>query len=107
MPSRNIAPTDHDGWLITPRALTSVATVVGLVYTLHAPVRYILQVGATVDALAARVTTLETEIDQQRSSIAAAELMLGEQRVQRMATVPSEPGAKPGHEPASHITATP
>ena len=38
--------------------LTSVATIVGLVYTLHAPVRYVLQVGATVDALSARVATL-------------------------------------------------
>ena len=71
------SPTsDEHGWLITPRALTSVATIVGLVYTLHAPVRYVLRVGATVDALTARVATLETEIDQQRGTIAAAELAL-------------------------------
>ena len=67
---------DDHGWLITPRALTSVATVVGLIYTLHAPVRYVLQIGAHVDALSARVTNLETEIDHQRGTIAAAELML-------------------------------
>ena len=77
MPRQNLAPnTDDHGWLITPRALTSLATVVGLVYTLHAPVRYVLQIGATVDALKARVTNLETEIDQQRGTIAAAELVL-------------------------------
>ena len=62
---------DDPGWLITPRALTSVATIVGLVYTLHAPVRYVLHVGETVDALTARVATLETELDQQRVAIAA------------------------------------
>lgn len=71
---------DDHGWLITPRALTSVATLVGLVYTLHAPVRYVLQVGANVDALSARVATLETEIDHQRGTIAAAEIALAEQR---------------------------
>jgi hypothetical protein len=62
--------------LITPRALTSLATVVGLVYSLHAPVRYVMRMGATVDALNARVATLETEIDHQRGTIAAAELVL-------------------------------
>ena len=75
MPRQNPAPnTDDHGWLITPRALTSLATVVGLVYTLHAPVRYILQMGATVDSLNARVAHLETAIDQQHSIIAAEEL---------------------------------
>ena len=68
-------PDDH-GWLITPRALTSLATAVGLVYTLHAPVRYVMRMGADVDALNARVASLETEIDHQRGTIAAAELML-------------------------------
>lgn len=62
MPRRNPPPSDDDhGWLITPRALTSVATVVGLIYTLYAPVRYVLQIGATVDALNARVAALEIE----------------------------------------------
>ena len=77
MPRQTPAPyADDHGWLITPRALTSVATVVGLVYTLHTPVRYVIQMGASVDALNARVANLETEIDQQRGTIAAAELIL-------------------------------
>jgi len=62
MPRRNAPPIDDDhGWLITPRALTSVATAVGLIYTLYVPVRYVLQIGATVDALNARVAALEIE----------------------------------------------
>lgn len=81
---------DDHGWLITPRALTSLATAVGLVYTLHAPVRYVMRMGATVDALTARVASLETEIDHQRGTIAAAELMIVEreqrQRVEAPAT---------------------
>jgi hypothetical protein len=72
-------PDDH-GWLITPRALTSLATAVGLVYTLHAPVRYVMRMGADVDALNARVASLETEIDHQRGTIAAAELILDRER---------------------------
>jgi outer membrane murein-binding lipoprotein Lpp len=77
MPRQNPAPiSDDHGWLITPRALTSVATVVGLVYTLHAPVRYVLQLSESVDMLSARVAALETEIDQQRGTIAAAEAAL-------------------------------
>jgi hypothetical protein len=72
-------PDDH-GWLITPRALTSLATAVGLVYTLHAPVRYVMRMGADVDALNVRVASLEAEIDQQRGTIAAAELILDRER---------------------------
>lgn len=72
--------TDDHGFLITPRALTSVATIVGLVYTLHAPVRYVLHVGETVEALTTRVATLETEIDQQRGTIAAGVAMLNTRR---------------------------
>ena len=68
--------TDDHGWLITPRAIATLATAVGLVYTLHAPVRYVLHLGDTVDVLSARVTSLETEIDQQRGTIAAAALVL-------------------------------
>jgi hypothetical protein len=67
--------------------LTSLATAVGLVYTLHAPVRYVMRMGADVDALNARVASLETEIDHQRGTIAAAELIILE-RDQR-------PGASP------------
>lgn len=90
MPRPNPAPnTDDHGWLITPRALTSLATVVGLVYTLHAPVRYILQMGATVASLDARVAILETVIDQQRGTIAAAELILSD-RDRRESTAQSE-----------------
>ena len=80
--------SDDHGFLITPRALTSVATIVGLVYTLHAPVRYVLHVGETVNALTTRVAALETEVDQQRGTIAAAELaMLG-----RATLSPQPPG---------------
>ena len=68
--------SDEDGWLITPRALTSLATAVGLVYTLHAPVRYVMRMGASVDALTARVASLETELDNQRGTMAAAELVI-------------------------------
>ena len=89
--------TDDHGWLITPRALASLATVVGLVYTLHAPVRYVLHLGDTVDVLNARVATLETEIDQQRGTIAAAALVLESRTREReaapasLATAPAEP----------------
>lgn len=70
------ARIDDHGWLITPRAIGSLATVVGLIYTLHAPVRYVLHLGDTVEALNSRVATLETELDQQRGTIAAATLVL-------------------------------
>ena len=81
MTRQSSAPiTDDHGWLITPRALTSLATAVGLVYTLHAPVRYVMRMGADVDALNARVAALETEIDHQRGTIAAAELILDRER---------------------------
>ena len=80
---------DDHGWLITPRALTSLATAVGLVYTLHAPVRYIMRMGADVDALSARVASLESEIDHQRGTIAAAELVILE-RQQRAASGESD-----------------
>ena len=84
-------PDDH-GWLITPRALTSLATAVGLVYTLHAPVRYVMRMGADVDALNARVASLETEIDHQRGTIAAAELILD--REQRAGAAEPEPAVR-------------
>lgn len=97
-------PDDH-GWLITPRALTSLATAVGLVYTLHAPVRYVMRMGADVDALSARVATLETEIDHQRGTIAAAELMLLD-RQQQPALVRPAP-ARPVAGSASPSSANP
>jgi len=76
--TRQTSPSyaDDHGWLMTPRAIATLATAVGLVYTLHAPVRYVLHLGDTVDVLNARVATLETEIDQQRGTIAAATLVL-------------------------------
>ena len=85
-------PDDH-GWLITPRALTSLATAVGLVYTLHAPVRYVMRMGADVDALTARVASLEAEIDHQRSTVAAAELLVLD-REERAPGVPSSGAAR-------------
>jgi hypothetical protein len=108
MPRQNASTTGHDdGWLITPRALTSVATIVGLVYTLHAPVRYILHVGATVDALTVRVATLETVIDQQRSSIAAAERALLDRRSDAEPSLLPSPGPNVATHGASRSTATP
>lgn len=90
-------PDDH-GWLITPRALTSLATAVGLVYTLHAPVRYVMRMGADVDALNARVASLETEIDHQRGTIAAAELILDRER-QPAAAEPEAAASAPSTAP--------
>lgn len=95
-------PDDH-GWLITPRALTSLATAVGLVYTLHAPVRYVMRMGADVDALNARVASLETEIDHQRATIAAAELVLDRERQPAAAgpeAAASPPATAPRPDPA-------
>ena len=94
-------PDDH-GWLITPRALTSLATAVGLVYTLHAPVRYVMRMGADVDALNARVASLEAEIDHQRGTIAAAELILDRERqpvATGLAAVASAPPTAPRPDP--------
>ena len=99
MPRQSAPPiTDDHGWLITPRALTSLATAVGLVYTLHAPVRYVMRMGADVDALNARVASLEAELDHQRGTIAAAELIVLD-REQRPANEGS--GASGGSPPTA------
>ena len=91
MPRRNTPPIDDDhGWLITPRALTSVATAVGLIYTLYVPVRYVLQIGATVDALNARVAALEIE---------RAPLGRGSAVVERV-VLPTRPGVPAATPPA-------
>lgn len=94
---------DDHGWLITPRALTSLATAVGLVYTLHAPVRYVLRMSATLDTLTARVASLEAQIDHQRGTIVAAELMIAErekrQRVESPETGSRSADAVPRHRP--------
>ena len=95
MPRQTPAPyPDDHGWLITPRALTSVATVVGLVYTLHAPVRYVLHLGESIDLLDSRVAALETELDHQRSTIAAAAVVL-ESRANDRETPRSDPQPQP------------
>jgi hypothetical protein len=33
-----------DGWTVTPRAITTIATILAILYSLHAPVRYVLGV---------------------------------------------------------------
>jgi hypothetical protein len=90
-----VPSTDDHGWLITPRALTSLATAVGLVYTLHAPVRYVMRIGANVDALNARVASLETEIDHQRGTIAAAEMVILDREQQPGANPPAPASISP------------
>lgn len=57
----SVSPDEHTPF-VNPRALTTLATAVGLVYTLHQPVRWILGVAADVDALTARVSVLEGEL---------------------------------------------
>ena len=100
MTRQHLTPsTDDHGWLITPRALTSLATVVGLVYTLHAPVRYVLRMGDSLEALNSRVSTLETEIDHQRGTIAAAELLLLAQNRSDSAARTSQPERAHGGSP--------
>lgn len=95
MPRRNAPSIDDDrGWLITPRALTSVATVVGLIYTLYAPVRYVLQIGATVDALNARVAALEIERVPLRRGNAAVERVVLPTRPGAPAVTPPAPPAR-------------
>ena len=66
MPHDSTHVPDERGWLVTPRALTTLATVVSLVYTLHQPVRYVMHVAADVDALQARVAALEGELADRR-----------------------------------------
>ena len=87
--------SDDHGWLITPRAIASLATFVGLVYTLHAPVRYVLHLGDTVDVLSARVASLETELDQQRGTIAAAQIEIA-RRTPADVPAPSQSAAPSG-----------
>jgi hypothetical protein len=76
MPHDSVHPAEERGWLITPRALTSLATAVSLVYVLHQPVRYVMHVAATVDALTARITALEGEVARERERRDAADAEL-------------------------------
>ena len=66
MPHDSVRAAEDHGWLITPRALTSLATAVSLVYVLHQPVRYVMHVAATVDALTSRIAALESEVARER-----------------------------------------
>ena len=71
------APTSpSDGWMITPRAITTIATILAILYSLHAPVRYVLGVGSSVEALAARVSALETIVAREQERAASAEARL-------------------------------
>ena len=54
--------------LVNPRALTTLATAVSLVYALHQPVRWIMRVADRVDAMDARVAALEGELARERDS---------------------------------------
>ena len=67
---------ESDGWTITPRAITTIATILGILYSLHAPVRYVLSVGSSVESLSARVATLETLVAREQERAAAAEARL-------------------------------
>jgi hypothetical protein len=62
-----------DGWTVTPRAITTIATILAILYSLHAPVRYVLGVGSSVESLAARVAALETLVAREQERATAAE----------------------------------
>ena len=49
----------EDGWTVTPRAITTIATIITILYSLQAPVRYVLALASSVDSLAGRVAALE------------------------------------------------
>jgi hypothetical protein len=49
----------EDGWTITPRAVTTIATIITILYSLHAPVRYVMEIASSVEALNTRVAALE------------------------------------------------
>jgi uncharacterized membrane protein len=63
----------HDERLpfVNPRALTTLATAVSLVYALHQPVRWIMRVADRVDAIDARVAALEGALAHERETRAA------------------------------------
>ena len=49
----------EDGWMVTPRAVTMIATIITILYSLHAPVRYVLGLANSVESLSGRVAALE------------------------------------------------
>jgi hypothetical protein len=53
-----VHPRD-EGWTITPRAVTTIATIITILYSLHAPVRYVLGIASSVESLTGRVAALE------------------------------------------------
>jgi hypothetical protein len=65
-----------DGWTVTPRAITMIATILAILYSLHAPVRYVLAVGSSLESLTARVTALETLVAREQERAASAEARL-------------------------------
>jgi hypothetical protein len=69
-----VPPPRDDGWMITPRAITTVATIITILYSLHAPVRYVLSLANSVDVLSTRVAALEAVIAHQEERAEAAEL---------------------------------
>lgn len=92
-PERHSATIDdlphprEDGWMITPRSVTMIATIITILYSLHTPVRYVLDIASSVEALTNRVAALEAIAahDAER----AAELERQERAdLQRPATIP-------------------
>lgn len=45
--------------MITPRAVTTIATIITILYSLHAPVRYVMGIASSLEALNTRVAALE------------------------------------------------
>ena len=84
--SESIPRSRDDGWMITPRAITTVATIITILYSLHAPVRYVLTLASSVDALSSRVAALEAVIAHQEERAEAAELRAIEAAAHRAAT---------------------
>ena len=75
-PADTARQPQSDGWTVTPRAITTIATILAILYSLHAPVRYVLGVGSSVESLAARVAALETLVAREHERAAAAEARL-------------------------------
>ena len=59
--------TRDDGWMITPRAISTIATVITILYSLQTPVRYVLALANSVDSLTGRVAALEAIVARQQA----------------------------------------